>query len=80
VGGVADALAAIRSWIEDGLAEVGGAAIVRQGQTGNQPGQGRATQDASDASQGLAPRGRRRQGFGHLIKNTLFHLAWFLSW
>jgi hypothetical protein len=55
---------------KDGVAEVGAGAVVGQGQAGKQPGQGRAAQNASDAPQGLAARGRGRNGFGHLVKNT----------
>ena len=53
---------------KDGIAELGTGTVAGQGQTGKQPGQGRATQDASNAPQGLSPRGRGRQGFGQFVK------------
>jgi hypothetical protein len=41
---------------KDGIAELGtGAVTSSQGQTGKHPGQGGASQDASNAPQGLAP-------------------------
>jgi hypothetical protein len=80
MGGITGALLCRwRIGAKDRVAEVGGAAVIGQGQTGKQSGQGCATQNASNAPQSLTPRGRGRQGFGDLIKNVRFHLACFLS-
>jgi hypothetical protein len=52
--------------------------VVCPRQPGKQPGQRRPTQNACDAPQGLASRGRGRNSFGHVIKNIRFHLCFFL--
>jgi hypothetical protein len=78
MGGIACALCLRRRTAsKDRGTEVGAAAIVGQGQPGKQPGQRRATQNACDALEGLAARGRRPNGFGYVIKNIRFHLASF---
>jgi len=64
---------------KDRTAEVGAGAVVSQGYPGEQPGQGRASQDASDPSEGLTTRGCGSQDFGQFVKLRGVHLHWLLS-
>jgi len=69
VGGIGCALLSCRRiGAKDRGTELGAGLVFGQRQTGKQPGQGRATQDACDAPEGLAARGCGGQRFGQFVK------------
>jgi len=69
MSGIADTFAGrLRFSPKDGIAEVGTGAVAGQSQARKESCQGGATQDTSDALQGLAACGTCRQGFGQVVK------------
>jgi len=69
MGGIGCALFSCgRIGAKDRGTELSAGLVFGQRQTGEQPGQGCATQDASDAPEGLAARGRGGQRFGQFVK------------